>query len=346
MLETTLHTVALPPEPASDDGVARLVDMASGYPLSRCLHIVADLGVADVLEETPRTASELAASVRVHPDALRRVLQLLSDYGVFRVDEDTFLHTPTSRLLRTDHPQSQRAMVRLFGLQHIWDSFGDLQHSVRTGRPAGEQVYASGLWSYFAEDPEARAIFDDAMSAKVRGQIADIMAAYDFSQFGTVGDIGGGQGHLLQAVLMGAPDVCGVLFELPAVIREVGGLASDRLTLQAGDFFKDPLPICDAYLLMDVIHDWADAEAASILEAVHRSARSDARLLLIEQLYPEAPGPYAAKTLDLHMLTLFGGRVRSRQECAELLNHAGFALRHVIDTSAAVSILEATPRSD
>jgi hypothetical protein len=346
MIDSTLQTIALPPEPPGDDGVARVVDMASGYPLSRCLHIVADLGVADALDETPRTASELAAAVRVQPDALGRVLRLLSAYGVFSANDDRFRHTPTSRLLRTDNPRSQRALVRLFGLQQIWDSFGDLQHSVRTGRPAAELVYAGGLWRYFAEDPEARAIFDAAMSAKSRGQIAGIMAAYDFSQFGTVADIGGGQGHLLQAVLMATPNVCGVLFEVPAVIRQVADLASDRFTLHAGDIFKDPLPICEAYVLMDVIHDWADAEAASILEAVHRAARSDARLLLVEQLYPEAPGPYPAKTLDLHMLTLFAGRVRSRQEYAELLNRAGFALRRVIDTSAAVSILEATPRSD
>jgi hypothetical protein len=346
MLDATLHTIALPPEPPSDAGVASVADMASGYPLSRCLHIVADLGVADALDETPLTASELAAAVRVQPDALGRVLRLLSAYGVFSADDDRFRHTPTSRLLRSNHPQSQRALVRLFGLQHIWDSFGDLQHTVRTGCPVAEQVYARGLWSYFAQDPEARTIFDDAMSAKSRGQIGAITATYDFSQFGTVGDIGGGQGHLLQAVLMAAPDVCGVLFELPNVVRDVAGLASDRFTLHAGDFFKDPLPMCDAYLLMDVIHDWADAEAASILEAVHRAARPDATLLLVEQLYPEAPGPDPAKTLDLHMLTLFGGRVRSRQEYAELLNRAGFALRRVIDTSAAVSILDATPRHD
>src|SRR5215831_13946698 len=187
----------------------------------RCLHIVADLALADALDEMPLTASELASAVRVQPDALGRVLRLLSAYGVFSADGDRFVHTPTSRLLRTDNLRSQRALVRLFGLQQIWDSFGDLQHSVRTGRPAAEQVYAGGLWSYFAEDLEARAIFDDAMSDKSRGQIAAITAAYDFSQFGTVADIGGGQGHLLQAVLMAAPDVCGVLFELPAVIREV-----------------------------------------------------------------------------------------------------------------------------
>jgi hypothetical protein len=342
MMDTTLHTMALQPQPTSDDAVATLVDMARGYPVSRCLHVVADLGVAGALDDAPLTAGELATAVHVQPDSVGRVLRLLSAYGVFTTRDDTFLHTPASRLLRTDHPRSLRALVRLHGQQPAWDSFGRLLYSVRTARPAAEQVTPGGMWGYFARDSDARATFDAAMSAKARGQIVGVVAAYDFSQFGTVGDIGGGRGHLLQAVLEAAPASRGVLFDLP-VIREAGGLGSARLTPHAGDFFKDALPACDAYLLMEVIHDWADAEAVSILKAVHQAAHSDARLLLIEQLIPETPGPYWAKTLDLYMLALLGGRQRSCQEYADLLKRAGFTLRRVIDTSADVSIVEATP---
>src|SRR5207245_479447 len=110
-------------------------------------------------------------------------------------------------------------------------------------------------------------LFNAAMAAKARGQIAGIITAYDFSPFGVVGDIGGGGGHLLRAVLAAAPATCGVLFDLPQVIAEAAALASDRLTLQAGDFFRDALPRCDAYLLMEIIHDWDDAEAVEILRA-------------------------------------------------------------------------------
>jgi len=106
---------------------ATLQQIARGYSLSRCLHVVADLGVADVLDETPRTAAELAAAVGAHPDALGRVLHLLSAYGVFVSQGETFRHSSTSRLLRSDHPQSMRAFVRMIGLarncpgRHITD---------------------------------------------------------------------------------------------------------------------------------------------------------------------------------------------------------------------------------
>ena len=117
------------------------------------------------------------------------------------------------------------------------------------------------------------------------------MVSYDFSGFGLVGDIGGGSGHLLRAVLDSAPSAKGVLFDLPHVIEEAAGLASKRLTLQAGDFFRDALPVCDAYLLMEIIHDWGDDEAVAILKAIRRAAPPHATLLLIETIVPNDPGP-------------------------------------------------------
>ena len=118
-------------------------------------------------------------------------------------------------------------------------------------------------------------------------------------------------------------------------------MASERLTLQAGDFFRDTLPSCDAYLLMEIIHDWADEESVAILQAVRRAAPSHAKVLLIERLVPDDPGPDWSKMLDIHMLALFGGRQRTRQEYEALLTKSGFVLLRDIDTRAGISILEA-----
>jgi hypothetical protein len=320
-----------------------VLQMASGYSLSRCLHVVADLGVADVLDETPRTAADLAAAVGAQPDALGRVLRLLSANGVFESRGDGFCHTSASRLLRTDHPQSMRALARMFGLPINWAIYGELGHSVRTGVPAAAKVLSGGFWSYFAEHPEEGRIFNAAMAAKAHGQVAGVMAAYDFSGFGLVGDIGGGRGHLLRAVLESAPAAKGVLFDLPHVIEEAAGAASERLTLQAGDFFRDALPACDAYLLMEVIHDWGDDESVAILKAIRQAAPSRARLLLIEQIVPDDPGPHWSKMLDIYMLALLGGRQRTRPEYEALFDRSGFRFEREIDTGADISILEAVP---
>jgi len=92
---------------------------------------------------------------------------------------------------------------------------------------------------------------------------------------------------------------------------------------------------------MEVIHDWADDESLAILEAIRRAAPSHAKLLLIETIVPDNPGPDWSKMLDIHMLTLVGGRQRTRQEYDSLLKQAGFVLQREIDTHAGISVIEA-----
>jgi hypothetical protein len=320
--------------------VQLLLNIAGGYVVSRCAHVVAELGVADALDESPHSAAELAEAVGASPTALHRVMRLLSTHGIFTAQNETFAHTPASRLLRTDHPRSMRAFVRMMGLPSVWSTHGNLMHSLRTGRPAADGIYPGGT-QFFTGDPAAAAIFNAAMTAKAFQHIAGILGAYDFGRFGVIGDIGGGRGHLLRAILDFVPTTCGVLFDLPTVIEEARSLGGDRLTFQAGDFFKDALPVCDAYMLMEVVHDWGDNEALAILRAVRQVAPPHATVLVLEQMVAYGPQPDWAKTLDVHMLAVNGGRQRTRTEYAALLDQAGFTVDREIDTAAGIAILEA-----
>jgi hypothetical protein len=303
---------------------------------------VANLGVADALGESPQTAAALATATGAHPAALDRVLRLLSAYGIFERRDGLYSHTPASRLLRADHPQSMRPMVRMFGLPALWASVGELEHSVRTALAATDKVLPGGAWHHFASHPEEGRLFNEAMTAKAHGQIVGVLGAYDFSGFGVIGDIGGGRGHLLKAVLARAQQARGVLFDLPHVIEAAADVASDRMTLQAGDFFKGPLPACDAYLIMEVIHDWDDGQARTILRNVLSAAPPHAKLLVVEAMVPDDPGPSWAKTLDICMLVI-GGKQRTRKEYEQLLSGAGFRFIREIDTGAGASIIEAVP---
>lgn len=316
-------------------------NIAGGYCLSRSLHVLAELDVAEALADIPRSAAELAKSCGADPDALHRVLRLASAHGVFEMEGDKFRHSAASRMLRSDHPQSMRSFVRMFGLTINWDAYRELEYSVRSGRPAMEKTLPEGFWSYLEQHPDANSIFNATMSAKAQGQVPAIVSSYDFSQFHLIGDIAGGRGHLLSAILESAPDSKGVLFDLPHVTKEASAMASARLTLQPGDFFKDPLPRCDAYILMEIIHDWADKEAIAILQAVRRGAPPQSTLLLIETIVPADTGPDWAQMLDLHMLTWLGGKQRTLREYEALLDQADFSFQREIDTRTGISILEA-----
>ncbi len=320
---------------------ATVLEIAGGYALPRCLHVVAEHGIADALGDAPQTPEELAEVCGVNPDALGRMLRLLAAYGVFQADGSRIRHSPASELLRTNHPQSMRSLVRMFGLRANWQVFEQMDHTLKTGRQAAEKVFTNGFWGYFADHPEEFSIFNNAMVGKASGQVSAIVAAYDFSGLNVIGDIGGGHGHLLRRILDSQPSAKGILFDQPYVIKEAAAIASDRLFLQAGDFFKDSLPICDAYVVMEVIHDWNDQDSIAILKAIRRAAPSHAKLLLMEQIIPDNPGPDWAKTLDIHMLTLLGGRQRTVEEYKALLQQAGFTFQRRIDAPTGISIIEA-----
>jgi C-methyltransferase len=177
------------------------------------------------------------------------------------------------------------------------------------------------------------------MTAKAAGETAEVLGAYDFSSSRRIVDVGGGRGHLLHAILEATPRARGILVDLPGVV-EAGGPAHPRLVRQAGDFFVDPLPAADTYLVMDVIHDWADAEALAILTVIRRAAMDDTRVLLIEGLLPENLDP-GSLTIDVIMLAVTGGRERTDAELGRLLDAAGLRLARVIDTPGRLRIAEA-----
>lgn len=326
------------------DPFETLRQISGGYCLSRALHVLTELNVADALGESAQSATKLAKAVGANPDALSRVLRLASAHGVFAQEGDKFRHSAASRMLRSDHPQSMRAFVRMFGLAINWDAYRELEYSVRTGRRAMEKTLPEGLWRYLGQNPEANSIFNATMLAKAQGQIPAIVSSGNFSRFKVIGDIAGGRGHLLSAILEAAPESKGVLFDLPHVVKEASALASSRLTLQGGDFFKDALPRCDAYILMEIIHDWPDKEATAILQAVCRASVPGATLFLIETIVPPGAEPDWSKMLDIHMLTLLGGKQRTLREYKTLLEKADLTFQREIDTGAGISIMEAVAK--
>jgi hypothetical protein len=314
---------------------------SGGYCVARALHAVADLAIADAIDDREMPISTVAKATGTNADVLGRLLRLLSSHGLFEVRGETVGHSEASRLLRSDHPQSARSLARMFGLPFFWRTFEDLTDTLRTGEPAASRVYPNGLWAWFAENPDASAVFDEAMRAKSFAQVAGVVEAYDFSRFERVADIGGGRGHLLQAILEKWPDVHGVLFEQPRVVEQAQSIATEKLSLVPGDFFQNRLPESDCYVLMEVIHDWDDEASVKILGAVHEAAPAGATVLLVEQLMPETDEPNWVQMLDVHMLALFGARQRRRDEYESLLRKSGLRPTGLLDTFGGAAIVEA-----
>lgn len=320
-----------------------------GFRTAQMIHVAAKLGLADQLAERPRTPEELAHLVGADAQALQRLLRALASLGIFAEDAaGAYNLTAQAALLRSDAPGSLRNIALLYGEEWMWQTYGALMHSVRTGQPAFLRVHGQTLYGYLQEHPRAAAQFNAAMSGLSGQEIAAILAAYDFAGVDTVVDIGGGQGALVAGLLRAHPHLNGTVFDLPSVVAGAAQLfheagVADRARSHAGDFFDDVPRGGDLYLMKSVLHNWDDEDALRILGTCRAAMGAAARLLVIERVIAPGNQPSEAKLFDINMMTVAGGRERSADEYRALLAKAGLVLRRVIATAAPLSIIEARP---
>ena len=327
-----------------------LMEKLTGAWVAQAIAVVTKLGTADALAAGPQGIDELAAVAGVHAPTLYRVLRALASVGIFAEGEDgRFRLTPLAEPLRSDAPGSVRAFAVMLGEEWSWRPWGHLLDSVTTGQAAFEHTYGTGIFAYLAERPEASARFDAAMTGRAGPDDDAVAAAYDFSAFRTVVDVGGGRGSLLAAILRANPDARGILFDQAHVIPEArrsldaAGLGP-RCELMAGDFFASVVAGGDAYVLKKIVHDWDDERARRILEVCHRAMPATGRLLLVETVLPPGNDPAFGKLTDLAMLVWTGGQERTEADYRALLAAAGFALTRVVPTRSSLSVVEGVPR--
>lgn len=333
-----------------------LYQLAIGHYVSHALYVAAKLGLADLLADGPRHYSELGEATATHAGSLKRVLRLLTSVGVFEERENgQFALTVAGEFLRAGVPGSMRAVVMLFAGTGIQDSWRELEYCVRTGEPAFRRTSPDGdAFSTMSRNPEQVAVFDEAMAATAPMTAAAVAAAYDFSHFGTVVDVGGGNGAILTGILSATPGPSGIVFDQPATAAKARekinatGLGA-RCQSVGGDFFTAVPEGADAYLLKHVIHDWDDEKAVAILKNCRRAMGRASKLLILEGVYPpridrslESRG---ASANDVNMLVCTGGRQRSEAEFRDLYEAAGFTLTKIVPTQARLCVIEGVPVS-
>lgn len=334
------------------DLASRIWRMVTSNWMAQAIYVAAELRLADLLADAPKTSQELAGATGAHSPSLQRLLRALVTLDICKERADgSFELTPLGGLLRSDAADSLRTWVLYAGGQQ-WPLWGHLLDSIKTGKTAREPITGEGLFENLERDPEAAAIFNQAMVQMTRRITQGVLRSYNFSYMQRIIDIGGGYGELLAAILQANPGTRGVLFDLPNA-RETGlsYMASmelaNRCEIVTGSFFESIPSGGDAYIFKHIIHDWDDEQCQVILKNCRRAMASDGKLLLIERIIPERLEPSAAHQLilraDLNMMIGTGGHERTEGEFQELLRLSGFRLSRVIAIELSYNIIEAIP---
>jgi hypothetical protein len=325
---------------------ATLRQLIEGYRATQLIFVAAELGIADLLADGPKHYAEIASATRTDAPTLFRLLRALASAGVFAsVDGDLFALNPLADCLRTGVAGSLRPWAILNG-GRLYTTWAQLDHSVATGDAAFDHLHGMSVWEHRKRNQEEGRIFHDAMAANVTHVARSVVDAYDFSRFGTLVDVGGGTGALIQAVLTANPKPLGIVFDVLAAVREAAASLAragltDRCKLVEGNFFESVPAGGDAYILSRILHDWHDEHSIDILNTTRRAMTAGSTLLIIERVL-EALNPTAEAThSDIHMLVMTGGRERTATEFQTLLAAANFELARVIPTGSPVYIIEA-----
>lgn len=319
-----------------------VLDMLSSYKNAAMAYVAAKLNIADFLSEGPRSSEELAALMGVNANALRRVMRgLVNRKILFEEKPGYFGLTSAGECLRSNTEDDTHGIALHIG-ELLYNTWGSLLYSVKTGKPAFEHIHGMKWFEYLKNNPQNAQIFNRGMTNNTLQVAPAFLEAYDFSDISVIADIGGGQGILLSTLLEKYPKLTGILFDSEEVIQEV--TARDRCQLVAGSFFETVPEGCDAYMLKSIIHDWSDDEAVQILRNCRKAMHQKSRLLLIEPIMPEQVDEFSlAVELDLGMLLVLNGRERTLLEFKNLYAEAGFELTKVIPFKEPFSIIEGRP---
>jgi hypothetical protein len=324
------------------------MEMILGQLVSRLIHLTATLKLPDYLADGPRTAEQLAPLTGTHAPSLYRVLRTLSSLGFFtEVDTQRFSLTPLGRTLRSGTPSHAAALI--LGGEMMTRSLDHFLHSVQTGETGFQKAFGMSIFDWLGGRPTEASLFNATMVGVHGMEPAAVAAAYDFSGFKTIADIGGSTGNMLTTILGTHPGRQGILYDLPHVVREAPAVIqqrglTDRVRIEGGSFFQSVPAGADAYILSHIIHDWTEKQCLTILGNCRRAMPPNGRVLLVETVLPGEDVPHPGKMLDMVMLLVPGGRERTKGEYDTLFDKAGLRLTRVVPTASPVSIVEGVPR--
>jgi len=311
--------------------------------ITKPIYVISELGIADLLCNGPLSVDSLAGKTDTHPPTLYRLLRALSSVGIFvETDDRVFDLTPLAQCLLSD---AMRPIAQMFLSDWHDKAWNGLNYTVRTGKPGFDHTFGKPSFEWMEENPEERAILDQGQGLKAKGFSEAVMEAYDLSDFNLICDVGGGQGAFLIQLLANYPHIKGFVADLPgAAISAEKAIAiadlNDRCKAIPYDFLKEAPPVCDAYFLVNVLHDWEDEICCRILKSISQSMNADSRLLVLEYLLEPGPGFSVANLLDIEVLVMGGGRERSIDEYTTLLGSVGLVVSGVIPTNRGPALME------
>jgi len=228
--------------PEVNASFADLYGMLLGPIQSKLLLTGIELGVFNQLSE-PKTAETVAAAIGSHPENTRHFLDGLAANDLIRKKGGLYQNTTTAQEFLVEG--SQTFIGEFLASQIEWHKpvLDDLATLVTEGPPQVQEMDAESeeVWGKMA------ALMANYERSGVAQQIAAIVSELpEFPTLTKMLDLGGGPGLLGIAIVAAHPDMRGVIFDRPAIVRVAEEFIEeyemkDRMEVMSGDYTSDPI---------------------------------------------------------------------------------------------------------
>ncbi|XP_011781609.1 PREDICTED: N-acetylserotonin O-methyltransferase-like protein, partial [Colobus angolensis palliatus] len=314
----------LPPFPT------RLLELLDGFKLSKALLTACKLKVFDWLkDEAPQKAADIASKVDASACGTERLLDVCAAMGLLEKTE------------QGDRTQRERCFSQKGEKQRVNERGGTV---VAVSMP---QKSPAVFQDVYYQSPEMQLRFMQAMHGVAKLTARQVATAFDLSRFSSACDVGGCTGALARELAREYPRLHVTVFDLPDIVElavhfQPAGPQAAQIHFAAGDFFRDPLPSAELYVLCRILHDWSDDKVHTLLSKVAESCKPGAGLLLVETLLDEKREAQGSLIQSLNMLVQTEGRERSRGEYQCLLELHGFHQVQVVHLEGVLDAMLAT----
>jgi len=311
-----------------------ILRIGSGFWASKALMSAVELGVfTELAQAGALELHELSRRLGLHRRGARDFLDALVALGLLRRGVGGYHNTPESARFLDRRKRTYIGSVVLMAGERLYPSWGRLKQALQSGLPqseaAGSGDYFNGLYS----DPGKLRLFLQAMTAFSLRAGAALAAKFPWIRYHRLVDLGTAQGAVPVELALVHPHLTGYGFDLPVVrpmfeayVRSHG--LENRLQFVAGNFFTDPLPPADVYILGHLLHDWDGEGRRVLLAKAHAALPVGGAVIVYDTLIDDGRCRNAfALLMSLNMqLQTPGGSEYTARECAGWLQQAGFRL--------------------
>ncbi|XP_076960896.1 myricetin 3-O-methyltransferase 3-like [Bidens hawaiensis] len=331
-----------------EEGLVRVNQIVGGMVLPMVVKTAIELDLFEIMAKTPGAqfscfdlVSSLPKQTNETPALIKRILRFLACHSVLTstVVKDEYGNSQnlygmtkvSNDFVRMQDGTSHASLLLLIYDKIYVDCWYQLKDAVIEGVVPFDRTHGMHAFEYPAKDNRFNKVFNKCMYDNTRIVMKMILEKYKgFEGVKELVDVGGGLGANLELIVSKYPNIKGIIFDLPHVIKDAPSYPGVEHV--GGDMFQS-VPKGDVLFMKCILHDWSDNYWVKLLKNCWTALPNGGKVVVVESIISDLASDIScsdgvSKTaIDTDMIMLLanlGGKERTSKEYDSLAKEAGF----------------------